>query len=111
GTALGEWSTSYSGDYAGTRYSSLTQINQSNVRNLTLAWMKKLSGPPSLTGGGGRRGGGGFGAPASETMIGGEGSGDVVVADQMSVKGSILQVNGVLYVTAPDHGWALRAHG
>src|SRR5262245_62824023 len=68
---LGEEWTSYSGDYSGKRYSSLTQINQSNVRNLTLAWMKKLSGPPSLTGGGGRRGGGGFGAPASETMIGG----------------------------------------
>ncbi|HJZ73496.1 MAG TPA: acido-empty-quinoprotein group A, partial [Vicinamibacterales bacterium] len=106
---LGEEWTSYSGDYSGKRYSSLTQINQSNVRNLTLAWMKKLSGPPSLTGGGGRRGGG-SGAPASETMIGGEGSGDVVVADQMSVKGSILQVNGVLYVTAPDHVWALGAH-
>src|SRR5262249_60400817 len=63
---LGEEWTSYSGDYSGKRYSSLTQINQSNVRNLTLAWMKKLSGPPSLTGGGGRRGGRGVGAPAPE---------------------------------------------
>src|SRR5262245_13262776 len=108
---LGEEWTSYSGDYSGKRYSSLTQINQSNVRNLTLAWVRKLSGPPSTTGGGGRRGGGGgFGAPAVETIVGGEGSGDVVVADQLSVKGSILQVNGVLYVTAPDHVWAVDAH-
>ncbi|HMF96056.1 MAG TPA: PQQ-binding-like beta-propeller repeat protein, partial [Vicinamibacterales bacterium] len=110
---LGEEWTSYSGDYSGKRYSALTQINQSNVKNLTLAWARKMSGPPSLTGGGGGRrggGGGGFGGPAVETIIGGEGSGDVVVADQLSVKGSILQVNGVLYVTAPDHVWAVAAH-
>ena len=37
----GDWST-YSGDYSGKRYSSLTQLNQSNVRNLTLAWSTKL---------------------------------------------------------------------
>jgi alcohol dehydrogenase (cytochrome c) len=106
-----EW-TSYSGDYSGKRYSALTQINQSNVKSLTLAWVRKMSGAPSLTGGGGGRrgGGGGFGAPAVETIIGGEGSGDVVVADALSVKGSILQVNGVLYVTAPDHVWAVDAN-
>jgi alcohol dehydrogenase (cytochrome c) len=108
---LGEEWTSYSGDYSGRRYSTLAQINQSNVKSLSLAWVRKLSGPPSLTGGGGgRRGGGGFGATVAETIIGGEGSGDVVVADALSVKGSILQVNGVLYVTAPDHVWAVDAH-
>jgi alcohol dehydrogenase (cytochrome c) len=105
-----EW-TSYSGDYSGKRYSTLAQINQSNVTSLSLAWVRRLSGAPSLTGGGGgRRGGGGFGAPVAETIIGGEGSGDVVVADALSVKGSILQANGVLYVTAPDHVWAVDAH-
>ena len=31
------WPT-YSGDYSGQRYSPLKQINQSNVKNLTLAW-------------------------------------------------------------------------
>jgi alcohol dehydrogenase (cytochrome c) len=109
---LGEEWTSYSGDYSGKRYSALTQINQSNVKNLTLAWVRKMSGAPSLTGGGGgRRGGGGFGGGSTaETIIGGEGTGEVVVADQLSVKGSILQVNGVLYVTAPDHVWAVDAH-
>ena len=35
-----EW-TSYSGDYTGRRYSTLTQVNQTNVKNLTLAWVSK----------------------------------------------------------------------
>ena len=107
-----EW-TSYSGDYSGKRYSALTQVNQSNVRNLTLAWVHRMSGPPATAGGGrGGRGGGGRGGPAGPTTltIGGEGTGDIVVADAMSLKGSILQVNGVLYVSAPDHAWAIDAH-
>src|SRR2546425_794884 len=83
-----EW-TSYSGDYSGRRYSALPQINQSNVKNLTLAWVSKMSGAPSSAGGGRGRGGG-FGATASATLtIGGEGSGDVVVADALTLKGSI----------------------
>src|SRR5436189_1418868 len=31
------WPT-YHGDYSGRHYSTLTQINQSNVKNLTLSW-------------------------------------------------------------------------
>ena len=31
------WPT-YNGDYSGKRYSALTQLNQSNVTHLTLAW-------------------------------------------------------------------------
>ena len=31
------WPT-YNGDYTGKRYSALTQVNQSNVMQLTLAW-------------------------------------------------------------------------
>src|SRR4051812_11857950 len=54
---LGEQWTSYSGDYTGRRYSALTQVNQSNVKSLTLAWVHKLSGPPSSGGGRGRGGG------------------------------------------------------
>ena len=34
---------SYSGDYTGRRYSALTQINQSNVKNVTLAWTSRLT--------------------------------------------------------------------
>ena len=37
---LGETWPTYSGDYTGRRYSSLTQVNQSTVRNLGLAWRK-----------------------------------------------------------------------
>jgi alcohol dehydrogenase (cytochrome c) len=93
------WPT-YSGDYSGRRYSMLTQVNQANVKNLTLAWTARVAGGPGS--GGGRRGGG--------TIIGGEGSGDVTVGGPTSIKGSILQVNGILYVTAPDNAWALDAH-
>ena len=36
------WPT-YSGDYTGRRYSSLKQINQTTVKNLTLAWTARLT--------------------------------------------------------------------
>src|SRR6266550_2551867 len=76
------WLT-YSGDYTGRRYSALTQINQATAKNLSLAWIGRLSGPPAAAGaaggaggfgggGGGRGGGGGGGA----TIVGGEGTGD-----------------------------------
>src|SRR2546427_3421559 len=60
------WPT-YSGDYSGKRYSALTAVNQSNVKNLTLAWTARVSGGPGNAGtvltftGGGRPGGGGGG--------------------------------------------------
>src|SRR5215831_11440334 len=66
------WPT-YSGDYSGRRYSSLNQINQSNVRNLTLAWTRRLTNGP--------------GAPAGAALIiGGEGSGDIVAAGTTQIK-------------------------
>jgi alcohol dehydrogenase (cytochrome c) len=103
---LGESWPTYSGDYTGRRYSALTQINQSNIRNLGLAWTVRLTGG---AGSGGGRGGGRGGATTAPVTVGGEGSGDVVVSDALSVKGAILAVNGVLYVTAPDNVWALDA--
>ena len=103
------WPT-YSGDYTGRRYSALTQINQGTVKGLSLAWVAKLTaGPPNAPGGGrggGGRGGGGGGAPV---IVGGEGSEEFATAGAPNVKGSILQVGGVLYVTAPDNVWALDA--
>ena len=36
---LGDSWPTYSGDYTGRRYSALTQVNQSHVKNLTLAWV------------------------------------------------------------------------
>ena len=99
-----QW-TSYSGDYSGKRYSQLKQINQANVKNLTLAWVSKVAG------GAGNRGRGGPPAPGEpRTYVGGEGRGDVVVAGGTTIKGSILEVDGVLYVTSPDNAWALDAH-
>ena len=92
---------SYSGDYTGRRYSSLTQVNQSNVKHLSLAFAATLTGGPT---------GSGTGPGAPPTIIGGEGSGDVVVGGQTTIKGAILSVNGMLYVTAPDNVWALDAH-
>jgi alcohol dehydrogenase (cytochrome c) len=39
--ATTSWPT-YNGDYSGQRYSTLTQINQGNVHQLTLAWARPL---------------------------------------------------------------------
>src|SRR5579872_4386619 len=89
----GSWPT-YSGDYSGKRYSTLTQLNQSNVKDLTLAWANRLA-----SGAGGGRGGG-------QTIIGGEGTGDLAAGGGTNIKASILQVDGVLYVSAPDNAWA-----
>jgi len=88
------WPT-YSGDYSGRRYSSLIQINQSNVKNLTLAWTRRLTNGSSAGG--------------PPLIIGGEGSGDIVAAGATQIKGAVLHVNGVLYVTTPDNTWALDA--
>jgi alcohol dehydrogenase (cytochrome c) len=101
---LGDSWPTYSGDYTGRRYSSLTQVNQSTVKHLTLAWALRLAGGEPGAGGFGGRGGGGGGS----VIVGGEGKGDFPIGG-VSVKGSILMVNGVLYVTAPDNVWALDA--
>src|SRR5580658_5184071 len=90
------WPT-YSGDYSGRRYSTLTQLNQSNVKNLTLAWTSRVT-----SGAGGGRGG-------AQTIIGGEGTGDLAAGGGTSIKASILQVDGVLYVSTPDNAWAIDA--
>jgi alcohol dehydrogenase (cytochrome c) len=102
------WPT-YSGDYSGRRYSALTQINAANVKNLTLAWAARLAG-------GMNSGAGGMFAPTSPPQIvGGEAEKPVVTgglfssAAPVSVRGAVLQVNGVLYATAPDNAWAIDA--
>jgi alcohol dehydrogenase (cytochrome c) len=98
---LGDSWPSYSGDYSGKRYSSLQQINQSNVKNLTLAWVAHVT---AGAGGGGRFGG----AP---TIVGGEApdSGGTSASGPPSVRGSILEVGGILYLSAPDNAWAVDA--
>ena len=72
---------SYNGDYTGRRFSPLKKINQSNVKSMTLAWVYR-----------------------GNTSTGrGEGGGSV------SIKATPLVVNGIMYVTVPDHTWAIDA--
>ncbi|MEG9432476.1 acido-empty-quinoprotein group A [Terriglobus sp. ADX1] len=94
---------SYSGDYSGRRYSPLTEINSLNVKGLTLAWAQRLTGGEGGPGGGGPPG---FGAAAVPTNVGGVGT---AVAPMGTIKGSILQVDGYLYVSTPDNVWAMDA--
>ncbi len=86
-----DWS-SYSGDYTGRRYSALTQVNQTTVKNLTLAWVARLSGA--------------FVSTAGTTIVGGVGAGEFT---NVTVKGAILKASDTLYVTSADHVWALDA--
>ena len=89
------WPT-YSGDYSGRRYSTLTQVNTETVHQITLAWTRELdTGMPNRLEG-----------PGAPDVVGGEGTGDFVIGSQR-LKGAILYVDDVLYVTAPDHVWAL----
>jgi alcohol dehydrogenase (cytochrome c) len=90
------WPT-YSGDYTGRRYSALNQLNRANVRNLALDWVAELSTIRT-----GRPGG-------TPIHVGGLGAEDLSVPAPANVKGSILLVNGVLFVTAPDYVWAIDA--
>lgn len=72
----------YNGDYSGRRFSELTTVNSRNAGSLSLRWTQRVtaSGPA---------GGGGTTAAV--------------------IKGTPVVVNGVLYVTVPDHVWALDA--
>src|SRR6476619_4911425 len=80
---LGESWPTYSGDYTGRRYSTLTQINQTTIKNLGLAWLSRGfvqgsgasgrgAGGNGASGAGGGRGGGG----ETPMTVAGEGSGD-----------------------------------
>lgn len=73
------WPT-YNGDYSGRRFSSLKQINQSNLGQLKLAWMYRIAGIPPLRG---------VGSP--------------------EIKSTPLLVDGILYFTVADHVFAVNA--
>lgn len=72
----GTWPT-YNGDYSGRRFSSLKQIDSSNVRDLKLAW-----------------------AYHADTGLAGN-------PFSREIKATPLEVDGVLYFTVPDHAWAV----
>jgi alcohol dehydrogenase (cytochrome c) len=112
---LGESWPTYSGDYSGRRYSSLTQINQATVKNLSLAWISRgfVEGSgPTGRGNAGGFGGGGFGrggGPSAPLIVGGEGTGEFNGGGPARMGGTILMVDGVLYATSPDNLWAVDA--
>lgn len=101
------WPT-YSGDYSGKRYSALKQIDQSNVKDLSLAWSIRLTAGLPNTGGRGLA----FGGPAAvPTIVGGEGTGELNESGGRSsrVVGAVLEENGILYASTPDNAWAINA--
>ena len=89
------WPT-YNGDYSGRRFSTLTQINQSNVKNLTLSWIFRIKP-----------------GPGQGTIVGGEGAlpveGAPIDPDVGTIKATPLMVNGILYFSTPDNAWAVDA--
>jgi len=87
----GSWPT-YSGDYSGRRYSPLTEINQTTVKNLSLAFVTRLQAGPN---------------GPTPVIVRGEGKAEFTNA--ANIKGAILQIDGVLYVSVPDNAWALDA--
>lgn len=105
--AINSWPT-YAGDYSQRRYSLLTEINRSNVHALTLAWVSTLT---AGTGGGG--GFGFFGGRIVPTITGGVAENPVSIPGSSSgsprLCGSILQVNGILYISSTDNAWAMDA--
>jgi alcohol dehydrogenase (cytochrome c) len=98
--AINSWPT-YAGDYSQQRYSLLTQIGRSNAHTLTLAWVSPLTAGPEA---------GGNDYP---TTIGGIAKNPVTIPGSSSgpprLAGSILQVNGILYISSPDNAWAMDA--
>src|SRR5215469_6586165 len=79
-TPINSWNT-FNGDYTGQRYSTLTQITPANVDKIAPDWTFKI------------------------TTIGAQRG-----APEPIIKCTPLMVNGVLYITIPDHVWALDAH-
>ncbi|HYU77463.1 MAG TPA: PQQ-binding-like beta-propeller repeat protein, partial [Vicinamibacterales bacterium] len=85
------WPT-YHGDYSGRRYSTLKQIDTTNVKSLTLAWVYRLN------------------TSSANAMTGGEGpDASPAAAANATIKSTPLMVNGVLYLSVPDHVWAIDA--
>jgi alcohol dehydrogenase (cytochrome c) len=80
---LGESWPMYNGDYSGRRFSSLANIDTSNVASLARAWVYRPQAGDVPAGGGGKT--------------------------AVLIKGTPVVVNGVLYVTIPDHVWAVDA--
>src|SRR4029077_8321017 len=86
--ATDAWPT-YHGDYSGRRFSTLTQINESNVKHLTLAWIFRVKAgimPNAIVGGEG---------PAPQ--------GPPTDPGVSTIKATPLMVKGILYFSTPDN--------
>src|SRR5207249_11919600 len=79
------WPT-YHGDYSGRHYSSLKQINSTNVKGLSLAWIYRAN----------------FGAAGA--IVGGEGTDECAGG---SIEAVPLMVTGVLYFERTDNVFVL----
>jgi alcohol dehydrogenase (cytochrome c) len=117
-----QWA-SYSGDMTGKRFSALTHINTSTVKNLSLKWVNNgittgcgptgtgagAAAEPAPGGGGrGGRGGGGGGA-AAPIVVGGFGTGEVNNCGPTRFGGGILYVDGTLYGASQNDVYAIDA--
>src|SRR5580700_9635438 len=92
--ATDAWPT-YNGDYSGRRFSTLSQINQSNVTHMTLAWIFRIK--VGIT---------------PNAIVGGEGpvpQGPPSDPGVSTIKATPLMVNGILYFSTPDNAWAVDA--
>lgn len=99
------WAT-YAGDYTSRRFSTLKQIDTSNVGRLALRWTTRIA--PGMPVGGF----GGFGGPSGPaTVIGGYGTGELNQSSGRSARivGSVLAVDGILYASTLDNAWAIDA--
>jgi acido-empty-quinoprotein group A len=93
-SAVNDWPTHY-GDYSGRRYSPIAQITPANVKRLSLAWVYRASGQETMNAGGEHQ-------PGDPYYWGGPSA-------SVTIKATPLMVDGVLYLAAPDHAYAVDA--
>ncbi len=88
------WPT-YHGDYSGRHFSPITQINQSNVKGLSLAWLYRTKSSPegAILGGADKDS-----HPPEANTVG------------PPIKSIPLMVNEVLYFSVPNHAYAVDAY-
>src|SRR3989442_4024918 len=106
--ATDAWPT-YAGDYSQRRYSTLAQIDTTNVRHLSLAWVSRL------TAGAGGGEGGFFAPPAPPTVTGGVGVNPVNITRSTSGPppscGQLFAGDRRHFTALPGNGRAMHALG
>ena len=93
--ATDSWPT-YNGDYSGRRFSTLKQIEQNNVKTLSLSWIFRVKV-----------------GPTEGAIIGGEGPMPTAPPNDpgvSTIKATPLMIDGILYFSTPDNAWAVDAH-